>query len=84
MPHTRFANVCPVLIVVLLGVIALRRDVTPAYAAQRFSYEVIRVDEHDIAAKVAQETDAGCEPVAATMWMPSYPAEGVVIFRKPK
>jgi hypothetical protein len=53
MPHTRFANVCPVLIVVLLGVIALRRDVTPAYAAQRFSYEVIRVDEHDIAAKVA-------------------------------
>ena len=84
MQHNRFSNVCLVLIVALLVAIALRRDVTPAYAADRFSYEVIRVDESSIAAKVAQETDAGWEPVAAPMWAPNFPAQGVVIFRKPK
>jgi len=84
MQHNRFANVCLVVIVVLLGAITFNRDPTPAYAADRFSYEVIHVDETNIAAKVTQETTARWEPVAAPMWAHVYPAQGVVIFRKPK
>ncbi len=86
MRNNRFANVCLALIVILLGVIAFKQEVLPAYAAgnERFSFEVIRVDEGNIAAKVMQETDAGWEPIAAPMWAPVYPAQGVVIFRKPK
>ena len=84
MQNNRFANICLVLIVSLLGVIAFRHETTSAYAAKKVSYEVVRVDEGNIPAQVAKETQAGWEPVAATMWITSVNniAQGVVIFRK--
>jgi len=84
MPNNRFANICLGLIVGLLGVIAFRHETTSAYAAKKGSYEVIHVDEANIPAQVAKETQAGWEPVAATMWITSVNniAQGVVIFRK--
>ena len=84
MQNNRFANICLVLIIRLLGVIAFRHETTSAYAAKKVSYEVIRVDEGNIPAQVAKETQAGWEPVAVTMWITSVNniAQGVVIFRK--
>lgn len=86
MQHNRFTNVCLVLIVVLLGVIAFRHDITPAYAAEasRYDFEVVRVEEGSLAAKVTQEAKAGWDPVIVSMWAPVYPAQGVVVFRKAK
>ena len=68
----------------MLGVIAFRHETTSVYAAKKVSYEVIRVDETDIPAQVAKETQGGWEPVTATMWITSVNniGQGVVIFRK--
>jgi hypothetical protein len=84
MRNNRFTNVWFALIVILLGVIAFRHDITPAYAAQasRYDFEVIRVNDGDLAAKITQETKAGWDPVIISMWAPAYPAQGVVVFQK--
>ena len=84
MLNNRFENICHVLSVGLLGVIASKHETTSAYAAKKGTYEVIRVDESNIPVQVAKETQAGWEPVAATMWITSVNniAQGVVIFRK--
>ena len=68
----------------MLGVIAFRYETTAAYAAKKFTYEVIHVDESNIPAQLAKEAQAGWEPVAATMWITSVNniGQGVVIFRK--
>jgi hypothetical protein len=84
MQNTQFVNVCLALIVGLLALIALKRDLPSAYAAERFTYEIIRVTELNIVDKVAAETQAGWEPVAVSTWAPAGPAQGVVIFRKPQ
>ena len=86
MRNNQFANVCLALIVVLLGMIALRHDATPAYAAEaeRFSFEVVPVEEANFIARVNRETQIGWEPVAAPMWEAVFPPQGFVIFRKPK
>jgi hypothetical protein len=84
MRNNQFANVCLALIVILLGVIAFRIDITPAYAAKKVAYEVIRVDEGTIVPQFMKETQAGWEPVAATMWIADArnAAQGFVIFKK--
>ena len=84
MESNRFVHVCLALIVVLLALIALKRDVPSAYAADRFTYEMVRVTEINMVDTVAAETQAGWEPVAVSTWAPSGPAQGVVIFRKPQ
>ena len=55
-----------------------------AYAAKKLTYEVIRVDEGNIVAQVTKETQAGWEPVAATMYIADVnnAAQGFVIFKK--
>jgi hypothetical protein len=88
MSKNRCANVCLVLIVFLLGVIALRMETTPTYAAKKFKYKVVPVFEgtadQNMATQVQKETDAGWEVVAAPMWAwdGTNPARGFVIFRK--
>jgi hypothetical protein len=86
MRNNRFINVWFALIVILLGVIAFRHDITPAYAAEasRYDFEVIRVNEYDLAAKITQETKAGWDPVIVSTWAPAYPAQSIVVFRKLK
>jgi hypothetical protein len=88
MQHNRFANICLVVIVFLLGVIALRIDPTPAHAARTIKYEVVPVfegtpDQH-VAAQIGKETQAGWELVAAPMWQASElgSAQGYLIFRR--
>jgi hypothetical protein len=82
MRNTPFVNVCLVLIIALLCVIAFRT--TSAYAAKPVSYQVVHVVDNHIEEQVAKETQAGWEPVSMTMWVdsPAQYANGVVIFRK--
>ena len=89
MGNNRFTNVCLVLMVCLLGVIALRLDsTTHVYAAKKFKYEVVPVFEgtanQNVAVQVDKETQAGWEIVAAPLWRDkgSGRAEGFLIFRK--
>ena len=61
MRNNYFANICLALIVILLAMIALRYDITPAYAAKRPTYDVISVAEGTISAQVKKATQEGCE-----------------------
>jgi hypothetical protein len=87
MRNTQFADLCFVLIVVLLAVIAFTRDTT-AYAAQKFTYQVVPVHEgttdQNLVALVEKETRAGWEVVAAPMWRFDAwnSAQGFLIVRK--
>jgi len=83
MQHNRFTNACLILIVFLLGVIVVKHDVTPAYAAKKPTYDVISVNEGTISAQVKKATQEGWEPVAVTMYAPtSQGPVGFVIVRK--
>ena len=83
MLNNRFANVCLALMVILLGVIALRRDTVPVFAAKKFTYDVIYVDEDTIATELKKAAQDGWELVATTMYQPvSRGPAGYLIVRK--
>jgi hypothetical protein len=88
MSKNRFTDVCLFFMVCFLGLIALRLDTTPIYAAKKFRYEVVSVFEgtanQNVAAQVDKETQAGWELVAAPIWREpgTGRAEGFLIFRK--
>jgi hypothetical protein len=88
MRNNQFANVCLLIIVCLLAVIAFRLDTASAYAAKKYRYEVIPANQgaagQDVAAKVEKETQAGWELVAAPMWQADSlnNPQAILIFRK--
>jgi len=83
MQNNRFTNVCLALIVMLLGVIALKHDTAPVFAAKKFTYDVLYVDEGTITMQLKKATKDGWELVATTMYQPQQrgPA-GYLIVRK--
>jgi hypothetical protein len=72
MRNNRFTNLCLILIVALLAIIAFRRE-TPTVQAQtpNRSWKTIQVKEYNFDTQLAKETSVGWEPVVATTWMDS-------------
>lgn len=77
-----------VVVVLLLAVIAFRLHPVPAYAAKKFTYRVVPVQQgtadQNVAKEVEKETQAGWELVAAPMWRVDAinQPEGFLILRK--
>jgi hypothetical protein len=82
---TSFTNVCLMAIICLLGVIAMRLNTAPVYAAKTSRYEVIRALDGQVPGEIQKQTQAGWELVAAPFWANSNMSsgsEGMLIFRK--
>lgn len=88
MNTNRFTNTCLVVVICLLGLIALRLNSAPVYAAKKFRYEVVPITEQissqTVTVQVDKETQAGWELVAAPIWNVdlSNGARGYLIFRR--
>ena len=63
-----FTNVCLLAIICLLAVIVMKIGPGRAYAAEKFQYRVIPVEEPNAPAEILKQTKDGWELVAAPVW----------------
>lgn len=85
MRNNPFGNVCMVVIICLLTVIAMKLDTVPVNAARSWNYEVIHVLDGQAADEIQKHAQSGWELVAAPFWSNANAlsgSAGLLIFRK--